>query len=128
MNSAVVIIAMDTSRLIENLRKRWQAFRTANAGNVAMTFGLTLVPLMISVGAAVDYSRANSIKATMQAALDSTALAMSKTAGSINSNDLQTNATAYFTRDLQDAIEHGRAMAASRGKSKRRGKPSGDFS
>src|SRR5437773_2777414 len=96
MNSAVVIIAMDTSRLIENLRKRWQAFRTANAGNVAMTFGLTLVPLMISVGAAVDYSRANSIKATMQAALDSTALAMSKTAGSINSNDLQTNATAYF--------------------------------
>ena len=38
-----------------------------------MTFALATIPLIGFVGAAVDYSRANSAKAAMQAALDATA-------------------------------------------------------
>jgi Flp pilus assembly protein TadG len=71
-------------------------FRAARGGNVVITFALALIPLMIVVGAAVDYSHANSIKVAMQAAADSTALAMSKTAGKLTRRQLQSQATAYF--------------------------------
>ena len=55
-------------------------FRTARGGNVAITFALATLPILGFVGAAVDYSRANSVKAAMQTALDSTALMLSKEA------------------------------------------------
>ena len=42
---------------------------------MAMTFGLALVPLVVAVGAGVDYSRANNIKAGLQSALDVATLA-----------------------------------------------------
>src|SRR4029077_7527072 len=74
-----------------------RTFRSAKGGNVIITFTLALVPIMGFVGAAVDYSHANSIKAALQAALDATALAMSKTAGTLSAADLQTKSAAYFT-------------------------------
>jgi len=48
------------------------------------------------VGAAVDYSRANSIKVALQAALDATALAMAKLAPTLTQSERQTKSTAYF--------------------------------
>lgn len=45
-------------------------------GGVAPLLAIGVIPLIMAVGAAVDYSRASSDKAAMQAALDSTALAM----------------------------------------------------
>ncbi len=71
-------------------------FGRARDGNIAITFALTLIPLLAFVGAAVDFSRANSMKASLQAALDSTALMASKNAASISSTQLQTDAQAYF--------------------------------
>ena len=41
---------------------------------------LGIIPLMGAVGAAVDYSRANSARTAMQAALDATALMLAKNA------------------------------------------------
>src|SRR5262245_54831871 len=49
-----------------------------SAGSVVATFGLALIPITIAVGAAVDYSRANSFKTAMQAALDAAILAGAK--------------------------------------------------
>ena len=46
---------------------------TAQRGNVVIPFALALLPIMGGVGAAVDYSRANSDKTAMQSALDATA-------------------------------------------------------
>jgi Flp pilus assembly protein TadG len=71
-------------------------FGRARDGNIAITFALTLIPLVAFVGAAVDFSRANSMKASLQAALDSTALMASKNAASISSTQLQTDVQAYF--------------------------------
>lgn len=71
-------------------------FRTASGGNVAITFALATLPLVGTVGFAVDYSHANSVKAAMQAALDSTALMLSRDAATLTSNDLQTKAKSYF--------------------------------
>ena len=56
------------------LYRRLRAFAGAKAGNVAMTFGLATLPVIGGVGAAIDFSHAHSVKAAMQAALDSTAL------------------------------------------------------
>ena len=74
----------------------WRDFRVARAGNVAITFAFATLPIVGAVGAAVDFSHANSVKAAMQAALDSTALLVSKQAATDSSGQLQTNALNYF--------------------------------
>jgi Flp pilus assembly protein TadG len=66
-------------------------------GNVAITFAIALVPLVGLAGAAVDYSRATNVRAKMQAALDSTALMLSRTAASLTPAELQQSATSYFS-------------------------------
>jgi len=75
---------------------RLAAFRSARAGNVAVIFAITTVPLVAAVGFAVDYSRANSVKASMQDALDATALMLSKNAATLSNDALQSQADAYF--------------------------------
>jgi Flp pilus assembly protein TadG len=79
-----------------NLARRISAFRRASAGNVAITFALATLPIVGTVGFAVDYSHANAVKAAMQAALDSTALMLSKDAATLSNADLQTKAKSYF--------------------------------
>src|SRR5262245_47109200 len=81
---------------INRLRERLRAFRTAQGGNVVFTFALATVPMVGFVGAAVDYSRANSAKAAMQAAVDSTALMLSKDAQTLTTAQINQKATDYF--------------------------------
>ena len=71
-------------------------FESSERGNVLITFALATIPMIAFVGAAVDYSRGNSAKAAMQAAVDATALMLSKTASNMTTADLNTKATAYF--------------------------------
>jgi uncharacterized protein YegL len=87
---------MATKSFINRLRARLHAFRAAEDGNVLLTFALALVPIIGFVGAAVDYSRGNSAKAAMQAAIDSTALMLSKDAQSLTSAQLSEKASQYF--------------------------------
>ncbi len=77
-------------------RSALRSFARARDGNIAVTFAILLVPVVASAGAAIDYSRASSVKADMQAALDTTALMLAKEAASDTSSQLQANATAYF--------------------------------
>jgi len=74
-----------------------RAFCVARAGNVAITFALATIPIIAGVGFAVDYSRANQVKVALQAALDSTALMISKEAAKDTPDQLQANALKYFT-------------------------------
>src|SRR5262245_21544091 len=71
-------------------------FLSDRRGSILPMFGLTLIPMLGLIGAAVDYSRANSVKAALQASLDSTALAMAGKASSLSSADLKTAAQNYF--------------------------------
>jgi Flp pilus assembly protein TadG len=68
----------------------------ARGGNVAVTFAIALIPILAFVGAAVDFSRGNAVKASLQAALDSTALMISKNAASATGDQLQASAQSYF--------------------------------
>lgn len=78
------------------LTRSLRAFRGASAGNVAITFAIASLPIVGTIGYAVDYSHANAVKAAMQAALDSTALMLAKDAATTSSGDLQTKALNYF--------------------------------
>jgi Flp pilus assembly protein TadG len=74
-------------------------FIGADKGNIAVTFAVALVPILGFVGAAIDYTRANSARSSMQAALDSTALMLSKdlSDGTITTSQITAKAQAYFT-------------------------------
>jgi Flp pilus assembly protein TadG len=71
-------------------------FKDRRAG-VAPLLALGIVPLVGAVGAAVDYSRANSVRTAMQNALDATALMLSKDAQSLNGAQLTQKANVYFS-------------------------------
>ena len=65
-------------------------------GNILPMFGLALIPIVGLIGAGVDYSRANGVKSKVQAALDSTSLAMSANAATQTAAQLQASASSYF--------------------------------
>jgi Flp pilus assembly protein TadG len=57
-----------------------------SAGNTALIFGLSAVPLMMAVGAAVEYGKMTETKAKLQAAVDTAALAAAAQFGNGNQN------------------------------------------
>ncbi len=82
-------IASQLARLVRR-------FRDDDKGNVAVIFTLTMIPIIAFVGAAIDFSQANSVKASMQNALDSTALMLAKYAPTHTASEIQEEASKYF--------------------------------
>jgi Flp pilus assembly protein TadG len=87
---------MPNQTLFDRLRDGASKLRAANSGNVVLTFALATVPIMGFVGSAVDYSRANSAKAAMQAAIDATGLMLSKNIVGMTQAQINQKATDYF--------------------------------
>ena len=85
-------------RWLRRLHRRGAEFLRAERGNIAVTFVIALIPLLIFVGAAIDYSRASLARTAMQNALDSTALMLSRdlAAGTITTAQIRAKAEAYF--------------------------------
>ena len=63
---------------------------------VAPIFALAIIPVIGLTGMAVDYSRGNAVKASLQAALDATALAMARLAPTLTEQELQEKSSAQF--------------------------------
>jgi Flp pilus assembly protein TadG len=80
------------------IRSAFGEFLKSDDGNIAVIFAVALVPLLSFIGAAIDYSRANAARSSMQAALDSTALMISKdlSQGIITPSQINTKAQTYF--------------------------------
>ena len=73
------------------------AFHRASRGNVAVMFGIAAIPIMLAVGAAVDYSFANRTKAVLDQTADAASLsAVSQSALSLSAAKEQTNAVKFF--------------------------------
>ena len=81
---------------IFHLRRVVRRFAGTRRANVAITFAIALIPILAFIGAAVDFSRANALKANLQAALDSTALMVAKNAASLTNDQIQSTAKSYF--------------------------------
>src|SRR5665647_3020626 len=90
---------MAGASIIRRFRRAARRFAGADQSNIAVIFAIACVPLISFVGAAIDYSRANSARSSMQAALDSAALMVSKdlASGVITTSQISTKAQAYFT-------------------------------
>jgi Flp pilus assembly protein TadG len=71
-------------------------FFTEERGGAVPMFALGLVPVIGLVGAAVDYSRGNAARTSMQAAIDATGLMLSRDAATMTPAQIQSKATAYF--------------------------------
>jgi hypothetical protein len=70
-------------------------------GGVAPLLGLAIIPIIASAGAAIDYSRAASVRTASQAALDSSVLALAKEAQELQGEQVNQKAQDYFTALFQ---------------------------
>jgi Flp pilus assembly protein TadG len=78
----------------------FQRFCSDERGNFAILFGLALLPAVGMVGAAVDYSRANAVRAALQAAADAAALTVARDAPSLSDSKLAERARAVFAANF----------------------------
>ena len=84
------------------LKRLW----TNRDGGVAPMLALAAVPIMGFVGAAIDFSRAASVRTSMQTALDATALMLSKEAQGMAPADLEQKASNYFKANFTRPEAH----------------------
>src|SRR5687768_18325267 len=78
-----------------------RSFRDDRRGGIAIIFALSLVPMLGMVGLAIDYSRASRVRTSMHAAVDATALMLSREASKLTPEQLQARATQYFTANFK---------------------------
>ena len=93
------VTVMRGSAITRCIRQAARRFVGADGGNVAVIFTIAAIPIISFVGAAIDYSRVNNARSSMQAALDSTSLMLSKdlSSGVISASQINTQAQAYFS-------------------------------
>jgi Flp pilus assembly protein TadG len=82
----------------QKLSGQMMRFFTNCEGGVAPLFALGAIPLVVSVGAAVDYSRGNTGRTAMQAALDAAAIMAVKQNAS--DDQLAQNVQSYFNANF----------------------------
>jgi Flp pilus assembly protein TadG len=93
-------MGLTMSTMLTRLATKARSFLRAKRGNVAMIFGLAVIPLAIAAGAGVDYTRAMLVRQQMGEALDAAALAIGSTTG-VTSTTAQTIAQNYFNANYQ---------------------------
>lgn len=85
------------SRKLAHLLSRLRAFARDRRGNLAVTFAITAVPVVVGVGVAVDYSRANMVKATLDSFADAAALSVvNRNAMSMTQAQAEESAVKFF--------------------------------
>jgi Flp pilus assembly protein TadG len=98
-------------------------FRRDQRGGVVVMLALAIVPLIGMAGAAVDYSRANSLRGSLQKAADSAALVAAKGNGAFParrqaalrtlSNQLAAHPGLAYNADVTQTMEAGRESGVS---------------
>ena len=89
---------------------RARSLRDDKSGNVAAIFALALVPVVGLVGAAVDYSRGNATRTSMQAAVDAMALNLVRSASSLTGDQLSQKTTDGFNALFDGSQTQGGAQ------------------
>lgn len=85
------------SRKLATALSRLAGFARDTRGNLAVTFAITAVPVVVGVGVAVDYSRANMVKATLDSYADAAALSVVNTkAMAMTASQAQDSAVTFF--------------------------------
>ena len=87
---------MNDASIFNRVRGSLKRFRRDEGGNIAVLFGIAILPILGFVGAAVDYARVNNARTAMQTALDTAALMISKDATSLTTAQINQKANDYF--------------------------------
>jgi Flp pilus assembly protein TadG len=82
-----------------------RTFGRAREGNVALWFALMLLPLLLAVGAAIDYARAATLRAKLQQATDAAILAVAPLAAKKSDAELETLAESYLRSAMKEALD-----------------------
>jgi len=94
---------MRASAFLQRIVRKASAFIQAETGNVAVITALAGLPLLLTIGAAIDYTRGVSARTAMQAAVDATALMVAQDAPSLSASQLTAKAQTYFGALYQQA-------------------------
>src|SRR5829696_1009472 len=86
------------STFSRSLRK----FPADNRGGVGLLFGFALIPLLLAIGSATDYTRATALRARLQAGTDAAALALPKKLGTLDDNGLKDLAQTLIAKQTDD--------------------------
>ena len=87
---------------LDGARARLSLFVHDRRASVVPIFAFAMIPILALTGTAVDYSRANSARTAVQAALDATALTLSKEAVGMDETTLRAKATSYFQSNFSN--------------------------
>jgi Flp pilus assembly protein TadG len=77
-------------------------FRDDCRGATAVLFGVLLLPIMLSAGAALDYLRASKVRTAMQVAVDAAALAAARDAPGLTDAQVTERARSIFAADFHE--------------------------
>ncbi len=91
---------IDAFAMLTWIRQLVADFSGDRRGNIMITFALASIPVIGAVGAAVDYSRGNSAKTSLQAAIDAAGLILSKEAQTLTSAQLSSKAQTLVKANL----------------------------
>lgn len=92
--------------MMNRLLQRARRFLRSERGNVAMMFGLALVPMVIAGGVGLDYARSALVRSQMADALDAAALAVGSTTG-LDQAGAQALAQKYFNANYTGDTSNG---------------------
>jgi Flp pilus assembly protein TadG len=103
---------MSVKKAWKALSSRFKTFPKNRRGNVAMIFGLTLLPMVIAAGAGVDLARALVVRSRLAEALDSAGLAVGASKG-LTTAQIQQLAQNYFSANYTADSSYGTPAAVS---------------
>lgn len=107
--------AMSGTSIRKRIRSSATSFGRDLRGNIAPIFAIALLPILGFVGAAVDYTRANAARSSMQAAMDSAVLMVSKDAAAsptMTSQQITDALQKYFSALYHDSNAFGVTVSA----------------
>nr|WP_321443544.1 pilus assembly protein TadG-related protein [uncultured Cohaesibacter sp.] len=82
-----------------------RSFAKDDSGAIAIIFALTLIPIIMLIGVAIDYSRIALDRSQVQAALDAATLAAVKKIGIMKDNEIQEMITAYVSANTPSTLK-----------------------
>jgi Flp pilus assembly protein TadG len=110
------VTAMSGTSIRKRIRSSAVRFGQDLRGNIVPIFAIALLPLLSFVGVAVDYTRANAARSSMQAAMDSAALMVAKDANAaspqMTASEVTAAAQKYFNALYHNTDAEGVSVSA----------------
>ncbi|RZA23117.1 MAG: hypothetical protein EOP02_15395, partial [Proteobacteria bacterium] len=103
-NEWALPMGQTANRILIRLRASLRGFLRDRRGNVAMMFGIALVPLGVAAGIGLDFTRAMMVRSSMSESLDAAGLAIASSTG-LDQTKAQALAQKYFDANYKGSTK-----------------------